>query len=121
MDNQQERYDNTTDEDMYVECKICGKKFKTLSRHLKKHDISTKEYKENSDNQIAQVFYNQACLESLKGNLNESMDILEQALGYNKKEHSAHFTLKEIKEDADFKNLQDHIRFNEILGVYFNE
>ena len=81
----------------------------------------TKEYKENSDNQIAQVFYNQACLESLKGNLNESMDILEQALGYNKKEHSAHFTLKEIKEDADFKNLQDHIRFNEILGVYFNE
>lgn len=81
---------------------------------------ATKEYNTNGNNAHSLVFYNQACLEFLKGNTKEGLIYLERSLKNNDKNSDAALELNDIKSDPDLKIIWDHPEFNQLCNLYFN-
>jgi tetratricopeptide (TPR) repeat protein len=56
--------------------------------------------------------YNRACMESVLGNLNEALDLLEVALAQNQQ------SVDWVRQDPDLDNIRDMPRFKELLAKY---
>ncbi|RFS33951.1 MULTISPECIES: SIR2 family protein [Acinetobacter] len=80
---------------------------------------TTDEYRNNTNNIISRILYNQACLEALKDNVDSSLNLLEASLKQNQKDTESYFTLRDVETDFDFKNLLMHPKFKELCNQYF--
>lgn len=78
----------------------------------------TNEFKDNKLNEKTITFFNQACLNALKGNVNDSLSLLEKSLEINKLNNPNALTYERVFQEEDFIDLKENPDFLRIINSY---
>ncbi|NNP72341.1 hypothetical protein A7P53_07670 [Acinetobacter defluvii] len=81
----------------------------------------TKEYHTNLNNERSLVFYNQACLECLKGNINQGLKNLEKSFSNNDLSTNEALKYEEVKNDPDLRIIWNNPEFDLLCNLYLKD
>lgn len=110
----------------FIECKICGEKFGIINNtHLKKHNISKKEYKKKYGDTVSKVTHERLSLSSIESNKklfsNNRKTNIEILIENKLKEISINY---ETQKSVDYYFydffLKDYSLFIEADGIYWH-